>query len=67
MALGNRGMSVEFLEAILASPGVFSDHFPVLWSLSPEEGTYAVTYAVGINCKRGETTENQGSGVNYMF
>ena len=22
--------------------------------------------AVGINCKRGATTENQGSGVKYM-
>ena len=31
-----------------------------------ERGTILLDDAVGINCKRGATTENQGSGVKYM-
>ena len=39
----------------------------MLWWLSHGEGRDAVTvYAVGINCQKGVTTENQGSGVKYM-
>ena len=38
----------------------------MLWWLSPGEGWDAVTYAVEINCKKGGTTENQGTGVKYM-
>ena len=32
---------------------------PVLWWLSHEEGGMPLHDAVGINCKNGETTENQ--------
>ena len=31
-----------------------------------ERGGLKLNDAVGINCKRGATTENQGSGVEYM-
>ena len=40
---------------------VLSDLPPVLWWLSPGEGRVPLHYAVGINCKKGATTENQGS------
>ena len=31
-----------------------------------ERGRMPLHDAVGINCKKGATTENQGSGVKYM-
>ena len=31
-----------------------------------ERGGMSLHDAVGINCKKGTTTENQGSGVKYM-
>ena len=31
-----------------------------------ERGGMPLHYGVGINCKKGATTENQGSGVKYM-
>ena len=34
----------------------------MLWWLSPGKGRDAV----GITCKKGSATENQGAGVNYM-
>ena len=34
--------------------------------LSPGEGLMPLHDAVGINCKKGTTTENQGADVNYM-
>ena len=37
------------------------------WWLSPGEGWDAVTFdAVGINCKKGAITENQGGDIKYM-
>ena len=56
----------EFDETIFAWHSVLSDRPLVLWWLSHGEGRDAVTDAVGINCKRDATTENQGSGVKYM-
>ena len=38
----------------------------MLWWLSHGEGRDAVTDAVGINCKKGATTENQDSAGKYM-
>ena len=38
----------------------------MLWWLSQGEGRDALHDAVGLNCKNGPTTENQGSGVKYM-
>ena len=36
------------------------------WWLSPGEGLMPLQDAVGINCKKGAITENQGAGVKYM-
>ena len=54
--------------AIFALPCVPLDHLPVLWWLSPGEPWDGMPLhdAVGINCRKGVTTENQGAGVNYM-
>ena len=52
--------------SIFASHCVLSDRPPVLWWLSWERGGMPLHDAVGINCKRGATTENQGSGVKFM-
>ena len=38
----------------------------MLWWLSPGEGWDAILDAVGVNCKKDATTENQGVGVKYM-
>ena len=39
----------------------------MLWWLSHGEGRDDMMLdAVGMNCKKGATTENQGSGVKYM-
>ena len=48
--------------AIFAGQCVLSNRLPLLWWLSHGEGRDAV----GINCKKGATTENQLSGVKYM-
>ena len=56
----------EFHAAIFARPSVHSDRPPVLWWLSPERGGMPLNVAVGINCQKGATTENQGSNVRYM-
>ena len=31
-----------------------------------EKGGMTLQDAVGVNCEKGETTENQGAGVKYM-
>ena len=38
----------------------------VLWWLSPGDGWDAVIDAVGINCEKKGTTENQGAYVKYI-
>ena len=38
----------------------------MLWWLSPAEGWDALHDAVGINCKKGATTLNQGADGKYM-
>ena len=38
----------------------------MLWWLSPGREGIQLHDAVGINCKKCVTTENQGSGVKYM-
>ena len=44
--------------AIFAWPGVLSDQ--------PERGQMSLHDAVGVNCKKGTTTQNQGAGVKCM-
>ena len=56
----------EFNAAIFAWPCVLSEHPPRSGGISPGEGWDAATDAVGKNCKRGATTENQGAGAWYM-
>ena len=50
----------EFHAAIFAWHCVLSVRPPVLWWLSHGEGGMPWHDAVGINCKNGATTENQG-------
>ena len=50
----------KFRAAIFAWSCVLSDRPPMRWWLSHGEGRDAV----GINCKKGATTENQGSAVS---
>ena len=52
--------------AIFAWHCVLSDSPPVFWWLSHGEGRMSLHDTVGINCKKGATTENHGSGVKYM-
>ena len=57
----------EFHVAIFAWPCVLSDRPHVLWWLSPAEWDRMQLHdAVGKNCKKGATTENQGADVKYM-
>ena len=58
---------ILFHAAVFAWPCVLSDIPPVHWWLSPGEERDAVTCdAVGMNCEKGATTENQVAGVKYM-
>ena len=52
--------------AIFARPGVLSVSPIMLWRLSPAEGGMPLHEVVGINCKKGATTEYQGADVKYM-
>ena len=80
MAFGNRGMTVEaarqypgtyvtdcvsrgrfFLGTVF-----FRTALPCSGGYHMEKGGMPLHDAVGINCKKGATTENQGSGVMYM-
>ena len=55
----------EFHAAIFGWPCVLSYSLLVLWWLS-EMGGMQLHDAVGINCKKGATAENQGAGVKYI-
>ena len=57
---------MSFTLAFFAWPCVLPDRPPVLWWLSPGEWWGAVHDAVGINCKKGAPTENQGVDVKYI-
>ena len=39
----------------------------MFWWLSHGEGGMPLHDVVGINCKKGATTENQGSAVKYIW
>ena len=51
---------------IFARHCVLSDQTPELCGYHIERGGMPLHDAVGINCKKDPTTENQGSGVKYM-
>ena len=58
---------IEFNAAIFAWPCVFSDRPPgVLVDYHLERDGMPLHDTVGINCNRGATTENRGSGALYM-
>ena len=58
----------EFHTAILflLGPDFFWTAFPCSDGYHIERGGMPLHDAVWINCKKGATTENQGSGVKYM-
>ena len=56
----------ESQSGIFAWPCVLSDHLPCSDGYHLERGGMPLHDAVGINCKNGATTENQGASVKYM-
>ena len=56
----------EFHSAILLDPVFFRTALPCSGCYHMERGGMPLHDAVGINCKKGATTENQSSGVKYM-
>ena len=57
---------MSFYAANFAWLCVLSDRPPVLWWLTPDERRMPLHDAVGMNCKKGATAENQGAGVMYI-
>ena len=80
VALDNRGMTVEaarqcaydrkewraLVRPFLLGPVFSRTALPCSGGYHMEKGGMPLHDAVGINCKKGATTENQGSGVKYM-
>ena len=56
----------EFHTAIFALPCLLAVRPPVLWCYHLDRGGMPFHDAVGMNCKKGATTENQGADVKYM-
>ena len=56
----------EFHEPFLLGPVFFRTALPCSGVYHMERGVMPLHDAVGINCKKGTTTENQGSAVKYM-
>ena len=76
VALGNRGMTVEAAQQCtedrkawraLVHMQLNEFHAAIFaWPCHMERGGMPLHDAVVINCKKGASTENQGSGVKYM-
>ena len=56
----------EFQAAILLGPVFFRTALPCSGGYHLDRGGMPLHNVVGINCKKGATTENQGVGVKYM-
>ena len=56
----------EFHAAIFVWPCVLSDPLPCSIGYHMERGGMPLHDVVGINCKKGAATINQGSAVKYM-
>ena len=56
----------EFPTAILLGPIFFRTSLPCSVGYHLERGEMPLHDAVGINCKKGTTTEKQGGDVKYM-
>ena len=57
---------MSFTRPFLLGTVLFRTGFPRSGGYHLERGGMPLHAAVGINCKKGATTENQGSGVKYM-
>ena len=56
---------MSLTRTILLGPVFFRTTLPCSGGYPMEKGWMPLHDAVGINCKEGATTENQGSGVKY--
>ena len=61
-----RALVHEFHAAILLGPVFFQTALPCSGGYHMERGGMPLHDVVGINCKKGGTTDNQGSAVKYM-
>ena len=57
---------IEFSAAILNGPALFRTSLARSGELSPEEGGMPLHEAIGVNNKRGSTTENQCAGAWHV-
>ena len=57
---------MNFTRPFLLGPVFFRTAFPCSGGYHMERDGKPLHNAVGINCKNGATTKNQGSGVKYM-
>ena len=57
---------MSFTRPFLLDTVFFRTALPYAGGYHMETGGMPLHDAVGINCKEGATTENQGSGVKYM-
>ena len=57
---------MSFTRPSLLGPVFFRTALPCSGGYHMERGGMPLHDAVGINCKKDATTENQGSGVKYM-
>ena len=57
---------MSFTRPFLLGPVFFRTAIPCLGGYHLESGGMPLHDAVGINCKKGATSENQGADVKYM-
>ena len=57
---------MSFMRPFLLGPVFFRTSLPCSGGYHTERGEMPSHDAVGINCKKGATAENQGTGVKYM-
>ena len=57
---------MSFTQPFLLDTVFFLTVLPCSFGYHMESGGMPLHDVVGINCKKGATTENQGSGVKYM-
>ena len=59
-------VTMSFTWPFLLGPVLFRTDLPCSCGYHLERGMMPLQDAVGINCNKGATTENQGAGVKYM-
>ena len=57
---------MSFMRPLLLGPVFFRTALPCSGGYLMERGGMPLHDAVGINCKKGATAENRGSGVKYV-